>query len=367
MIETLQEILHGVLERLRYQAITYLPPLLAALIILLGAYLSAILARRLLNRIFKGIAVDRFLRRSGLAFMLDRSGRLRATRIASETAYWLILVAGFLTGLSVFDTTLTSQMTESFIFLLPKLVVAGLILLAGVWLSQYLGRGMLVWAVNEGVQSSRKLAAAPTHRHGNHAGRVARVVHRRQQVVVRGAVRLDEQDVGPRRDRVGPLHIQGDFRSPARVRLGQPARAAGLTYLGEDGVGEVERLGELFQVAGDVRIVVGVDDGDRRAAAVPGDLVEPVGAADFSRGVARRPRRRPSAGTRWSRPPRPRCWPPGASGACSLSGPPRLPGKPCAKQSDPHRAWCPRSLRTIGFRPRSAGRLSRFPWSRRRG
>ncbi len=160
MIETLQEILHGVLERLRYQAITYLPPLLAALIILLGAYLSAILARRLLNRIFKGIAVDRFLRRSGLAFMLDRSGRLRATRIASETAYWLILVAGFLTGLSVFDTTLTSQMTESFIFLLPKLVVAGLILLAGVWLSQYLGRGMLVWAVNEGVQSSRKLAAA---------------------------------------------------------------------------------------------------------------------------------------------------------------------------------------------------------------
>ena len=160
MIETLREILHGVLERLRYQAITYLPPLLAALIILLGAYLSAVLARRLLNRIFKGIAVDRFLRRSGLAFMLDRSGRLRATRIASESAYWLILVAGFLTGLSVFDTTLTTEITESFIFLFPKLLVAGLILLSGAWLSQYLGRGMLVWAVNEGVPSSRKLAAA---------------------------------------------------------------------------------------------------------------------------------------------------------------------------------------------------------------
>lgn len=160
MIETLQKVLEGVLDRLKYQTTTYLPSLLAALIILLGAYVAAVLARWLLTRIFKGIAVDRFLRRSGLAFMLDRSGRLRATRLVSEAAYWLILLAGFLTGLSVFDTDLTTQMTQSFVFLLPKIVVAGLILLAGVWLGQYFGRGTLVWAVNEGVPSPRKLAGA---------------------------------------------------------------------------------------------------------------------------------------------------------------------------------------------------------------
>ncbi len=160
MIETLQEILQGVLSRLRFQATTYLPSLLAAVITLLGAYLAAVLVRWLLNRIFKGIAVDRFLRRSGLAFMLDRSGRLRATRLVSETVYWLILLTGFLTGLSIFDTDLTAQITQSFVFLLPKLVVAGLILLGGVWLSQYFGRGTLVWAVNESVPSPRKLAGA---------------------------------------------------------------------------------------------------------------------------------------------------------------------------------------------------------------
>jgi hypothetical protein len=160
MIETMQQVLEGVLERLQYQATTYLPSLLAAVIILLGAYVLAVIARWLLNRIFKGIAVDRFLRRSGLAFMLDRSGRLRATRLVAETTYWLILLVGFLTGLSVFDTDLTTQMTQSFVFLLPKLVVAGLILLAGVWLSQYFGRSTLVWAVNEGIPSPRKLAGA---------------------------------------------------------------------------------------------------------------------------------------------------------------------------------------------------------------
>jgi len=160
MIETMQQVLEGVLSRLRFQVTTYLPPLLVGLIILAGAYTIAVLARWTLNRIFKGIAADRFLHRSGLAFMLDRTGRLRARRLVSEGAYWFILIAGFLTGLSAFDTELTTQMTQSFVFLIPKLVVAGLILLAGVWLSQFLGRSALVWAVNESLPSPRKLAGA---------------------------------------------------------------------------------------------------------------------------------------------------------------------------------------------------------------
>jgi len=160
MIETMREVLEAVLERLRYQVTTYLPPLLAALIILLGAYIAAVFARWVLNRIFKGVAVDRFLRRSGLAFMIDSSGRLRATRLAAETAYWLILLVGFLLALSVFNTDLTSQMTQTFVLLLPKLVVAGLILLAGFWLGHYLGRSALVWAVNEGILHPRRIAGA---------------------------------------------------------------------------------------------------------------------------------------------------------------------------------------------------------------
>jgi mechanosensitive ion channel-like protein len=160
MWETMQQVLKGVLARLEGQMTTYLPPLFAALITMLGAYLSAVLVRWVLNRIFKGIAVDRFLRRSGLAFMLDPSGRLRATRLVSEAAYWLILLTGFLIGLSVFNTDLTTQMTQSFVLLLPKLVVAALILLAGAWLAQYLGRSTLVWAVNESLPSPRKLSGA---------------------------------------------------------------------------------------------------------------------------------------------------------------------------------------------------------------
>ena len=160
MIETLQAILKDAVERLHHLMTTYLPSLLAALTLVLGAYLTALLVRWLIYRIFKGMAIDRFLRQSGVAFLVDPSGRLRATRLAAETAYWCILVSGFLLGVNVFGTDLANQIVQSFVFLLPKLFVAGLILLGGTWLSQYLGRSMLVWAVNENFPSPRRLAVA---------------------------------------------------------------------------------------------------------------------------------------------------------------------------------------------------------------
>lgn len=158
MIETLRRILEGALERLQHHVTTYLPATLAALTLILGAWLLAVLVRWLLYRIFKGLAMDRFLRQSGLAFMIDRSGRLRATRLVAESAYWILLLTGVLVGLNVFNTDLTTQIIQGFIFMIPKLVVAGVILLGGVWLSQYLGRSMLVWAVNEDFPHPRRLA-----------------------------------------------------------------------------------------------------------------------------------------------------------------------------------------------------------------
>ncbi len=159
MIETLKKVLESALERLQYQVTTYLPSLLAALTLVLGAYLTALLARWLIYRIFKGLAIDKFLRQSGVAFLVDPSGRLRATRLVAETVYWCILLSGFLLGVNVFGTDLTNQIVQSFMSLLPRLFVAGLILLGGTWLGQYLGRSMLVWAVNENFPSPRRLAA----------------------------------------------------------------------------------------------------------------------------------------------------------------------------------------------------------------
>lgn len=160
MVEVLKKILEGALERLHYQITTYLPSLLAALTLVLGAYATAVFLRWLIYRIFKGRTIDKFLRQSGVAFLVDPSGRFRATRLAAGTAFWSVMLIGVLLGVNVFGTDLTTQMVQSFVFLLPKLVVAALILLGGAWLGQYLGRSILVWAVNESFPSPRRVAAA---------------------------------------------------------------------------------------------------------------------------------------------------------------------------------------------------------------
>jgi len=160
MLDVLKKVVEEAVALLHRQMTTYLPSLLAAAALILGAYLTAILARWLIYKIFKGLAIDKFLRETGVVYLLAPSGRLHATRLAAETAYWCILLSGVLLGLDVFGTDLTTQMTQGIVRLLPQLFVAGLILLSGTWLGQYLGRGVLVWAVNENFPSPHRLAAA---------------------------------------------------------------------------------------------------------------------------------------------------------------------------------------------------------------
>lgn len=160
MIQLFQSVVRETIQRISHQFSTYAPGLLAGILIVLVAYVLALLTRWLLSRIFKGIAFDRFLRQSGLLSMVNRSGSIRAVEIVASAAFWLILLGGVLTGVSAFDTEITSKITETVVFLSPKLLAAAAILVAGFWLGQYLGSHFLVWAVNEVIPSARRLAVA---------------------------------------------------------------------------------------------------------------------------------------------------------------------------------------------------------------
>lgn len=159
MIGTLQQVLEQTLARLSAQVTTWLPPFLVALIVFGVAWLVALFSRWLLTRAIKGNRVDRFLHDSGLGSLLDHSGRLRSGRLFAQSVFYGILLLGLLNALSVFDSRLTSQIVEGTVLLLPKLLTAGAILLIGVWLAQYLGRGALLWASNEGYPWARSLCA----------------------------------------------------------------------------------------------------------------------------------------------------------------------------------------------------------------
>jgi hypothetical protein len=160
MIATLEQILEKALERLVATAVTFLPSLLAAGVILLGAFLIAALVRWSLGRIVKAKSFERFMAQSGIADMMGRSGRVAAGRVVAQTVYWIIVVTGLLTALTAFNTSLASRIVEAVVLMLPKLLAAAAIMLAGVWLGRYLGRGTLVWACNEGLPYARYAATA---------------------------------------------------------------------------------------------------------------------------------------------------------------------------------------------------------------
>jgi hypothetical protein len=160
MFQLAERIARDTVERLSRLTTVHLPALLAALFILLVAWCLAAGMRWLLMRAFRGARIDRFLRRSGIASLLLGGGPVRATQMAARGSYWAILTGGFLLGLSAFDTQLTSRMIEWVLFMVPKLFAGAIILVAGLWVSRYLGHSALIWAFNESIPYSRRISQA---------------------------------------------------------------------------------------------------------------------------------------------------------------------------------------------------------------
>lgn len=136
----------------------WLPPMLVALIVLAAAYILARLTHWVLVHTFQGKAFDRFLSQSGIAHLLRRPRHWRSARLVADAVYALVLVVGALVALSVFDSSATTRIVETVAVLLPKLAIAVVLLLAGAWLAQFLGRSTLVWAVNEDLPRPRHWA-----------------------------------------------------------------------------------------------------------------------------------------------------------------------------------------------------------------
>jgi hypothetical protein len=157
MLDLLEQIMKQTIDRITSQVLAYAPGLLAALFILIIAFAVARCFQWIILKIFKGDAIDRFLKRMGLA---ANTQRLKTPNLAAKIVFWLIMGAGFLVALSSFDSELTTRMIETAVFLFPKLLIAAAIIVISTWVGRYLGRSILIWAVNENIPGPRKLAAA---------------------------------------------------------------------------------------------------------------------------------------------------------------------------------------------------------------
>ena len=62
-------------------------------------------------------------------------------------------------GVNALNLELSSRLVTGAFLYLPRLLAAGLLLLAGLLLGRFLARSVLIWAVNEGLGQARWIAA----------------------------------------------------------------------------------------------------------------------------------------------------------------------------------------------------------------
>jgi hypothetical protein len=146
------------LRRVATAIAAFLPRLAALAAVLLLTLVLALLVRAIIRRLLDSVRFDEHLRRWGLAPAANDSPRGQVGLWLARAAFWLVLVAGFLLGLTVFDATAASSIALQVLGYLPQIVAAAAIFAVGLWAARYLERNVLISAVNRQIQSARLLS-----------------------------------------------------------------------------------------------------------------------------------------------------------------------------------------------------------------
>jgi hypothetical protein len=158
MWQQINRIMDRAAERTVEAIANFLPGL-----VLLGAVLAvtiavALVVRVVLRRALQGLDVDRRATDAGLAQSLGLAPPASLSALIARTAQWAIVLVGVLIGLTTLDAAMPGQLAMSLFVYLPNVLAALLILIAGILLSRFLARSVLIGAVNLQIQYARLLA-----------------------------------------------------------------------------------------------------------------------------------------------------------------------------------------------------------------
>jgi hypothetical protein len=137
------------------------PRVLAALTLLLLAWVVASLARRVTTRILRAADLDSRAARWGLGGMLRRGGAARPSpsELCGRLVYWAIFLIGLLMAVEALEMPGTRGVAAIVLAFLPHVIIAVLVVVGGWMLAQFLAQAVLITAVNAQVAGATLLAA----------------------------------------------------------------------------------------------------------------------------------------------------------------------------------------------------------------
>ena len=147
------------LRELGQQAMTSLSSLLGMLALVLLGLLVGWLAKEVVYRVLRILRFDHFCGRLGVGQEIERMGFVHScSYLAGQVVQGMVILTALLAGLNALGTPLTRNLVERFFLYLPHFLAALVILLVGTLVSRFLGRSVLIAAVNAGMPAARLLA-----------------------------------------------------------------------------------------------------------------------------------------------------------------------------------------------------------------
>jgi hypothetical protein len=140
------------------QLASLLPGIVALMTALLVSAVIAWAVAAILRRSLAGFDFDQRVAQWGFPALGEWSPSSSPTLLVTRAIAWIIVLIGFLIGISAFDGALPSQFVIRLFAYLPDVFAAFVVFIAGSIIARFLARSVLIGAVNMNLQYARLLS-----------------------------------------------------------------------------------------------------------------------------------------------------------------------------------------------------------------
>jgi hypothetical protein len=131
------------------QLASFVPQLLAALVLLFVGWLLAKLARTGVMRLMVLLKFDKATEKSGLeAFMKHAELDVSVASLLGNLVYWLIILVMIVTVANSLGLSMVADLFKNVVLYIPNIIVAILILVFGTILARFINRLVFAWLSN---------------------------------------------------------------------------------------------------------------------------------------------------------------------------------------------------------------------------
>ncbi|HEY1303247.1 MAG TPA: hypothetical protein VGF24_06840 [Vicinamibacterales bacterium] len=140
--------------------VLFVPRLVAATIIFAVGFVVALVARRVIQRGLTWLQFDRLSMRSGASEMLRTADMPAAEVLIAKVIFWIVWLGFMVSAVDTLQFGPFRGLVEEFFRLVPRFLVALLVLVLGFLVANFLWRATLLASVNAGLPGARLLSGS---------------------------------------------------------------------------------------------------------------------------------------------------------------------------------------------------------------